>query len=207
MLIDKKQMKLIAITPQEDIKDEQHHIALLIAEGFIVHCRKPGKNAVELASYLRGIAPEFRNSIAIHDHHELANDMGIKRLHFPEKMRKETTFEPGRSSTFRLSTSVHSVNALASEELGPFDYIFCAPVFDSLSKPGYAANQEWQSPMPEIPGVEKIALGGITPDKMLNISNWGFDGVGFSGYLWENPPQITEKINRIKEVWLKDLTF
>lgn len=200
-------MKLIAITPQEDIKDEQHHIALLIAEGFIVHCRKPGKNAVELASYLRGLAPEFRNSIAIHNHHELADDMGIKRLHFPEKMRKEAAFDTGRSSTFRLSTSVHSVNTLVSEKLAPFDYIFCAPVFDSLSKPGYAANQEWQSALPETPGIEKIALGGISPDKMLNLSNWGFDGVGFSGYLWEDPSQMNKKINRIKEVWLKDLTL
>lgn len=207
MLQDKKQMKLIAITPEQDIKDEQHQIALLIAEGFIVHCRKPEKNAVELASYIRKIAPEFRTSIAIHNHHELANDMGIRRLHFPEKMRQEKPLETLQPANFRLSTSVHSIKTLASEELRSFDYIFCAPVFDSLSKPEYPANQEWHSPLPESLGVERIAVGGVTPEKMLTLSNLGFDGVGFSGYLWEDPQQITEKINRIKEVWLKDLTL
>lgn len=200
-------MKLIAVTPPQDVKDEHQYIALLIAEGFIVHCRKPEKKAVELAHYLRQISPDFRNSVAIHDHHELADDMGIKRLHFQEKKRLETKFSFEKHQNFFLSTSVHDVDKLAKEPLKPFNYVFCGPVYDSITKTDYRADERWQKKLPETLNFDKIAISGITPERMVTVNSWGYDGAAFSGYLWDKPEKIEKRINKIKKVWLKDLTF
>lgn len=198
-------MKLIAVTAEEDFRDEHRFLGMLIAEGFIIHCRKPGKTNLELAAYLRKIPAEFRDAIAIHQHHELAEDMGIRRLHFPEKLRKETDFTEEKYFSFTLSTSIHQPEDLGREKLQYFDYVFCGPVYDSISKNDYPGKDFWKRTT-AYEEVSKIAIGGVTPDKLLEVSEWGYDGLAFSGYLWNRPGDLQNKIDTIKEVWLKDLT-
>lgn len=200
-------MKLIAVTPPQDIKDEHHYIAMLVAEGFVVHCRKPDKTAIELAAYLRNIAPDFRSTVAIHSHHELAADMGIKRLHFPERMRLETSFKDEKYYNFQLSSSFHEKSQVTVKNTKYFSYIFCGPVFNSISKKDYPGMEEWQMPVSKISETEKVAIGGMTPDKFTQVRKWGYEGIAFSGYLWERPKDLETRINNIKEVWLKDVTY
>ena len=199
-------MRLFAITPVEDIKDEQQHLEELITEGFIVHCRKPGKTAVEMANYLRQIKPEFRPAIAIHEHFEIAEDMNIRRLHFTEQKRKEVDPNDFKYGKNVLSTSIHFKEQLEKDEkLKFFDYAFCGPLFNSISKPDLQENKSWQDKVSKEQPCDLVALGGLTAEKLPLVYHWNYSGAGFCGYLWENEKQTRDRFSKIKEVWLKDL--
>ncbi|MGK7392418.1 MAG: thiamine phosphate synthase [Candidatus Cyclobacteriaceae bacterium M2_1C_046] len=199
-------MRLFAITPAKDIINEQQYLEELIAEGFIVHCRKPEKNAVEMAAFLREIKPEYRPSVAIHSHFEIAEDMGIRRLHFTEELREKLNPDDFKYGKNTLSTSVHSFEQLENDEkLKFFEYIFCSPVFDSISKPENTENKIWQQKVSKEYQFDLIALGGLTAENLPLIYHWGYSGAAFCGYLWNDESQVRESFTKIKEVWLKDL--
>lgn len=199
-------MRLFAITPAKDIKDEQQYLEELISEGFIVHCRKPDKSAVELAAFLRKIKAEYRSSVAIHNNFEIAEDMGIKRLHFTEELRNKLNPEDFKYGRNMLSTSIHSPDQLEDDEkLRFFEYLFCSPVFDSISKPATKENKVWQQQMSKEYAYDLIALGGLTAENLQQIYNWNYSGAAFCGYLWQEESGIRKRFTKIKEVWLKDL--
>lgn len=199
-------MRLFAITPANDINDEQQYLEELIAEGFIVHCRKPEKNAVEMAAFLRDIKPEYRASVAIHNNFEIAEDMGIRRLHFTEELREQLNADDFRYGKNILSTSVHSREQLENDDkLKFFEYAFCSRVFDSISKPDKKENKVWQQKISKEQPLDVVALGGLTAENLPLIYHWGYSGAAFCGYLWDEEARIRDRFTKIKEVWLKDL--
>src|SRR5687768_7155909 len=84
-------MELIAISHPEFIPNESERINALFRAGLMrLHIRKPHCNVADLSQLIGEIDPAFHANIALHSHHELAAEFGIKRLHFPEKLRQET---------------------------------------------------------------------------------------------------------------------
>jgi thiamine-phosphate pyrophosphorylase len=153
------------------------------------HLRKPESTTAAMRKLLQAIQPAYYSRIALHQHHTLAVEFGIQRLHFTETMRERTNEEMWQefvAAGYQLSTSLHSVAAYGALS-SLFHYAFLGPVFDSISKAGYkagnVANQLTalvQRPVP------LIAIGGINESNYHKVMEQGFDGAAVLGAIWQN---------------------
>jgi thiamine-phosphate pyrophosphorylase len=199
-------MKLIIITDPEFIPGEAAIINNLFRNGMAcLHIRKPESKEVELRALLSAIDFCFLDKAAIHQHHNLAEEFGIKRLHFTAHNRIATSPEQLGSlheKGYILSTSVHDLNELNT--LSPFfSYTFFGPVFDSISKVGYLTSlPDHFSLNKEMKKVPVIGLGGIDISNLQKTKIMNLDGVAVLGALWQNPAQAVENLIELqKEVY------
>lgn len=187
-------MKLIVISDPLYFEGEGALINQLFESGLAVfHLRKPGSGKMDYARLLREIEPRFLERIALHQFHELTAEFpGIKRLHYPEALRKAmmASHQAFPFQGYILSSSVHDLDAL--QELADFDYAFYGPVFDSLSKPGYRGTLRSDFTLPAQPLVQLIALGGITADKVDRVKNMGFAGMAVLGAIWTDKTRVLQ---------------
>jgi thiamine-phosphate pyrophosphorylase len=182
---------MIVITNPILITTEIHTIHSLFENGLeLLHVRKPDFSETEMNAFLSEIKSDFRQQLVLHSHHQLASAAGIDRIHFTEKARIET-FEQGlkkwKKNGFKISTSVH--NMIDFEQLSHvFDYAFFGPVFESISKPNYASDIDFQKELHHRKNNKTalIALGGITADKIKTALEYGFDDVALLGTIWNS---------------------
>jgi len=198
-------MQLVVISKEDFFSDEADYINRLFEEGMTsFHLRKPNASIQEIQSLLSSIDSNFLKNISLHQYHSLAPDYGIKRLHFTEANRLNTSREQLdllRKSGYTLSTSVHSMENL-QDFTGLFDYIFYSPVFDSISKSGYKSNlpanfkvnDEYQS-------IQTIALGGINSLNIKLVKEMKFNGAAVLGSLWQNPENAVSEFLKLKECY------
>ncbi|MCF2498026.1 thiamine phosphate synthase [Dyadobacter chenhuakuii] len=183
-------MELIAISHPEFIPNEAERINALFRAGLMrLHIRKPHCNVADLSQLIGEIDPAFHANIALHSHHELAAEFGIKRLHFPEKLRQETPdfmLEKLSNAGFKLSTSIHDIAALTQLSKA-FDYTLFGPVFDSISKEGYqrVINDDFYL-KEEQKTIKVIAIGGIDHSNLNKIKQMNFDGAAMLGAIWHS---------------------
>ena len=98
---------MIVITNPASIANEISILESLFEEGLsLLHIRKPDFSELEMAQYIHQIRLEFRSKLALHNHHELAEDFGINRIHLSEKDRRNS-FSIHQHQEI-LSTSTHS---------------------------------------------------------------------------------------------------
>jgi thiamine-phosphate pyrophosphorylase len=194
-------MKLLAISSPDFIPDEAALINSLFREGLVcLHIRKPESGEEEFAYLLSQIEPDFLDSIAVHQHHNLAKELGVKRLHFTEKDRKMTDpeiFKSLKNSNFILSTSIHELAEI--DNLSPaFSYTFFGPVFDSISKTGYKSVLPDDFYIrPEIKKIPIIGLGGISSKNLEKVYAMNFDGAAVLGTLWNEPENVIVKFRKL----------
>ncbi|MFD2514821.1 thiamine phosphate synthase [Pontibacter locisalis] len=196
-------MKLIVISSPAPITREPLRINELFEAGLeYFHVRKPDYPKEQLRQLLQQIHPEHYSKIALHQHHELSGEFGINRLHFTEQSRSITPAAELlklKSEGYYLSTSVHSTEAL--QQLPPcFAYTFFGPVFNSISKPGYATSVLAGFCLTAAEkAVPVIALGGIDAEKIAQLVQMNFDGAAILGSIWKQPEQAVNNFTRIKE--------
>lgn len=183
-------MKLFVISSPDKISNEADHINALFAEGLSVfHLRKPTWTEEQMDAIISDIQLEFHSRVAIHSHHVKAKAWKINRLHFPERERtKHPLSWFSEFSDVILSTSIHH-HADILKLKNAFSYAFCGPVFQSISKPGYASDEWDNNPIPCATQTKLIALGGINADNIHSIPAMGFHGAAVLGAIWnaENP--------------------
>lgn len=186
---------IIVISDTEIFANEASIVNLLFDEGLMMfHLRKYSNSKLEITDFLKQIKPEYRNRIALHQFHEMANEFGIDRLHFSEQdrsLKKENDLRKLKHQGFILSTSIHTIdeyNKLSS----CFDYVFISPVFDSISKPNYKAQIFDLSSINKKATTKLIALGGITAENCTQTFEMGFDGVALLGSIWKSNDALSE---------------
>lgn len=196
-------MELIVISDPVCFADEPNLLNQLFEAGLaLLHLRKPAVERQALATLLNDIAESYHNRIALHQFHDLVAEFpAIKRLHYPERARNEQLKNntlPATGSDFTLSTSIHQQQAM--EGLSRFDYTFYGPVFDSISKPGYAGLKDINLLFAGQKHATKIiALGGISVEKVTAVKQMGFDGLAVLGTIWNNKEQAIEKFRELNE--------
>jgi len=150
----------------------------------LLHVRKPQEDVQQFRTLMLNIDPAFYPNIALHQHHELADEFNITRLHFTEQKRKlksPAQFDEFLGQGYFLSSSIHDLNSCS--DLDHFGYVFYGPVFDSISKRGYRTALPSGFVVP--PQRSKVyAVGGITAEKLADIKNMGFEGIGLLGTIW-----------------------
>ena len=197
-------MKIIVISHPEMLEGESALVNALFDEGLeIFHLRKPAIGIEAVRDFLKQIKLVYRERIALHQHHELANEFAMKRLHFPEAYRRllnndelSTLGEYG----YILSSSLHRLDDI--EEVKLFDYSFFGPVFKSISKPDYQHDLICSDTLIESnKQFNLIALGGVQDDSLNYLKSLGFNGAAFLGFIWQNPENAMLQFKKIKELW------
>ncbi|MFE3867266.1 thiamine phosphate synthase [Flavobacterium sp. LS2P90] len=182
---------MIVITNPITIINEIETIHSLFENGLeLLHVRKPEFTKLEMEVFVSAIKQEFRNQLSLHSHHQLAEAFGINRIHFTEKKRNETSekcLKEWKERGFKLSTSIHSMTDF--EKLSDvFDYAFFGPVFESISKPKYVSDIDFEKELKKRNNnkITLIALGGITSERIKTALEYGFDDVVLLGTIWNS---------------------
>jgi thiamine-phosphate pyrophosphorylase len=182
---------MIVITNPFFIEDEIQILHSLLEEGlYSLHIRKPDFSEVEIAKFIHQIKLEFRTNLVLHSHHHLAEDLGIERFHFSEKVRKEFPArfpKPCRFKCESISTSTHSIEDFNSLET-KFNYAFLSPVFKSISKENYSPEKDLFEEIKSRKNhkTKMVALGGIDSENIQKTFENGFDDVALLGAIWKN---------------------
>lgn len=190
-------MKIIVVSNPDVIENEANIVNSLFAEGLeLFHLRKPSYSESELIALIQNINEEHHSKIALHQHHQIAKQFGIKRIHFTESERlktKEEEFANHKTKEFILSTSIHQLKELDSLST-TFNYVLFGPVFESISKKGYKPNK--LITVPKNKKINLIAIGGINSDKIAEVEKMDFDGAALLGAIWTDTKNA---INTFKE--------
>lgn len=174
-------MKLIVITRPDFFEGEAEAINLLFANGLKrLHLRKPDAKTADIESLLQQIPTAYHDRIALHDGHELALAYPIGGIHL-------NTRHPEAPCGFkgRISRSCHSLDEV-NRYKDMCDYVFLSPIFDSISKSGYASafDAERLRAAGRLIDSRVIALGGISLNRIDEAKNLGFGGVALLGDIW-----------------------
>lgn len=177
-------MRLIVITQPDFAPCEAEAIRMLLAEGVDrIHLRKPGAAEAELRRLIEALPPDCYPRLSLHDRLPLACDYGLGGVHLNGRSPVAPAGFGGLASR-----SCHSLAELAAA--GTEDYLFLSPVFDSLSKAGYRAGfaeeQLRAAAAAGTIGPRTVALGGIVPERLPLVREWGFGGAAVLGYIWKN---------------------
>ena len=195
---------LVVISYPTAIADEANIINALFEAGLeILHLRKPEAHVDDLRELIEKISPQFHHQIALHQHHEMAGDFGMNRLHFTEAKRKEMSEEEltALKANTILSTSIHQTeayNTLSSS----FEYTFFGTVFNSISKQGYTStlNDDFIFPVKKNhPKV--IAIGGIDATNIQKVRDMKFDGIAALGTIWQKPEESIQQFKALQKAW------
>lgn len=178
-------LKLIAISWPTFFKDEAEVINALFESGLpLLHLRKPNADVGNVEKLIKHISPEFHDRLTMHYFPQLAADYELGGYHFSKGFDEA----PGDDWEGRLSASCHSIDE-ANARVGELDYVFLSPIFDSISKEGYksafAPDLLWQANNEGRINRRMIALGGVTPENMSLVQDYGFGGAAVLGGLWK----------------------
>ncbi|PXY38925.1 thiamine phosphate synthase [Flavobacterium cheongpyeongense] len=181
---------MIVITNPSTIANEISVIDSLFGEGLsLLHIRKPDFSEVDMEKFIHQIKQEYREKLVLHNHHEIAANFGINRIHFSETQRKKNDIKVIENMI--LSTSTHSIEDFNALE-NIFEYSFLSPVFRSISKENYNPKTNLFEDIKQRKklNTKMIALGGIHSGNIEETLRKGFDDVALLGTIWNSPDSI-----------------
>lgn len=169
--------KLIVISTESSLPNEVEIVREMLStdSSFRLHLRKPSWTKGEFESFLNKIETKHYPRISIHSYLELKEVYQGVSPHFTEKMRLDNK---GKSTSFHSKFE-------ANKSQFRFDYFFCSPVFQSISKKEYSSDEIWDINHWSFHQREKaVALGGMTAKNIGIARNLGFQNFAFSGSIW-----------------------
>lgn len=172
----------IAITPEHWLPYESEAITALLSAGFSrVHIRKPRATETKFRRLIESVDSVFYDRLTLHDFHPLAIEYGLGGVH----LNSRCACVPAGFSGL-TSRSCHSI-AEAIADHGS-DYLFISPIFDSISKAGYAAKYDPCELSAALRGALKgckvYALGGVCVERFGELKEMGFYGAVMLGCIW-----------------------
>lgn len=178
-------MTIIAITQPFFFEGEAEAIHHLFAEGRIdlLHLRKPDASAQQCRQLLSDIPMQWHGRIVTHSHFELCAEYNLHGCHLNHRC---PTLPPMHHGS--VSRSCHSLDEV-SKYKEQVDYLFLSPIFDSISKYGYhSAFDDATLQKAASRGIidnKVIALGGVTPQRIPLLEDYGFGGAAMLGAMWQ----------------------
>jgi thiamine-phosphate pyrophosphorylase len=168
-----------------------------------LHIRKPGATAVEIENLLGRLSSRWASRLVLHGSREMALRYGIMQVHGAVERTDGKRSGGGPLAEVGMgvavSTSVHSWAELAVLPEG-LEYAFISPLFDSISKPGYAAGKglllQPEGRLPCLP----VGLGGIGADTIGILLEQGWAGAAVLGAIWDEPGIAVERYKELKKI-------
>lgn len=171
-------MHRIILTYPTPVEGEIEKIKSLISEGlYALHVRKPNFSLEEMEEFLLKFTSQERKLFMLHSHHELVDKYSLKGYHISNWRSQEEMDE-----WYFYSTSCHSLEELDTVQ-GEVDYAFLSPIFDSITKQGYAS--KFADVQLEKKACSVVALGGIKEEHVDRLKSQGFDGYALLGSVWQ----------------------
>lgn len=169
----------IAITPPAIRPDEAAMIERILDRGWsYVHLRHPEASLGDMLDLIGAIPERLHSRLKLHDHFVLLDEFGLGGVHLNRRNP-----EPPRDFCGEVSRSCHSVSeAIAADD--DCAYVTLSPIFPSVSKPGYKGDFT-EAELLSIPGGRVVALGGVTPERVEELSRFPFAGYAVLGSLWD----------------------
>lgn len=176
-------MKLIVVTAPTFFVEEDQIITALFEEGLdILHLRKPETPAMYSERLLTLIPSIYHKRIVTHEHFYLQEEFKLMGIHLNARNPNEPHDYSGN-----VSCTCHSLNELQSKKHF-YDYVFLSPVYDCITKQGisagFTAEELRKAGKERLIDNKVMALGGITPDNILEIKDYGFGGAVVMGDIW-----------------------
>ena len=182
---------MIVITNPIPITNEINTIHSLFENGLeLLHARKPDFSEEEMKVFLSKVEQDYRCLMVLHQHHQLAEDFGINRIHFSENKRAEWNLNKEEDFLIK-STSTHSISDFNSLD-DCFNYAFLSPIYQSISKPEYVSNLNIEKGIKQRINFKTrlVALGGISSENIKETYRLGFDTVALLGTIWNSTNPI-----------------
>lgn len=177
---------IIVITRPDFFVGEAERITTLLTSGKadLIHIRKPQSNQYEVEHLLCELPAVLYPRLVLHDHHLLAQRYGLGGVHLNSRNPEPPTGWHGA-----VSISCHTFEELAEARKQSYAYMSLSPIFDSISKQGYrSAFTKAQLEDARIQGIidhRVMALGGVTFDRINEITAMGFGGAMILGDAWK----------------------
>lgn len=176
-------MKLIVVTAPTFFVEEDKIITMLFEEGLdVLHLRKPETPAMYSERLLTLIPEKYHRRIVTHEHFYMKEEFNLMGIHLNARNPKEPHDYSGH-----VSCSCHSIEEVKNKKHF-YDYLFVSPIYNCITKEGtsagYSAEELRQAGKDKIIDSKVMALGGITPDNILEIKDFGFGGAVVMGDLW-----------------------
>ena len=147
-----------------------------------VHIRKPGARREDMEKLVESIPQAYRNRIVLHDHFPLAEKYQLFGIHLNRRNP-----EVPRGWKGSVSRSCHSLEEVVRWKKR-CDYVTLSPIFDSISKAGYRSaftrEEIAEAARKGIIDEKVMALGGVTFNKMKEVTAMGFGGGMILGDAW-----------------------
>jgi thiamine-phosphate pyrophosphorylase len=184
-----------------------------------LHVRKPRAKMDELEILLDRLSSRWASRLVLHGSRELAVRYGISQVHGAVDYRDGSGrsgggpfagmaaagagtregLSAGELDGIAVSTSVRSWAELALLPEG-LAYAFISPLFDSISKPGYAANQDLlRQPETRLPCLP-VGLGGVGANTLGTLVQQGWKGAAVLGWIWEEPREAVRRYEQLKKI-------
>jgi thiamine-phosphate pyrophosphorylase len=185
--------QLVLLTAPSAQPDEPRVLADLLAQGLSrLHLRKPGWSAAQLEALIQALPPPCYARIVLHAYPELVRQYRLGGLHLTGSQRAASKRPPRLLPGQTLSTSFHALAEIARSRRR-YDYVFLSPIFDSISKEGYARNfdlgdlRRFFQAQAARPGYRPpvLALGGIEAPTIDLVRQVGFAGAAVLGAVWQ----------------------
>lgn len=177
-------MRLAVITGEAFRPDEAGTIVRLLEGGIDrVHLRKPGAAEGDLRRLVEALPAALYPRLTLHDCLPLAVEYGLGGVHLNGR-------NPVAPEGFRglRSRSCHAIDEVAACRRE--DYLFLSPLFDSISKRGYRAafseEELREAAAHGLLGARVWALGGVTPERLPRLREYGFGGAALLGCIWRD---------------------
>lgn len=185
-------MKLIVVTAPTFFVEEDKIITALFEEGLdILHLRKPETPAMYSERLLTLIPDKFHRRIVTHEHFYLKEEFNLMGIHLNTRNPNEPHDYSGH-----VSCTCHSVEEVKNKKHF-YDYLFMSPVYDCITKQGtlsgYTPEELRKAGKEKIVDSKVMALGGITPDNILEIKDYGFGGAVVLGDIWNKFNVCTDR--------------
>lgn len=185
-------MKLIVVTAPTFFVEEDKIITALFEEGLdILHLRKPETPAMYSERLLTLIPEKYHKRIITHEHFYLQEEFSLMGIHLNTRNPKEPHDYSGH-----ISCTCHSLYEVQNKKHF-YDYLFLSPIYNCITKSGvtsgFTAEELRQAGKSKVIDSRVMALGGITPDNILEIKDYGFGGAVVMGDLWNKFNACTDR--------------
>jgi len=199
-------MKLILISPSKKQDSEIGFLLNMFEQGLpTYHVRKKTFSTRDLKNYLEEIPAKYHGRIIIHTHHELALKYDLKGIYI-SRSHKKSKFSLWfwekwlklRKSNLEISTTLRNIEDVM-DYIPRYNYIFLAPVFDSLSGNFQSAFSDYNlAPALKNTRYKVMARGGISTQTIQKANELGFGGMAFYTSIWKADNPLQEFI-KVKE--------
>ncbi len=202
-------MEIAVISCSHDEVNEIEEVVRMFDAGLKhFHIRKPRKNKQELSDYIQRFPHKFRKQLILHTYHGLASQFKLGGIHLSREHRKRNNLYALRLWVRRklnpnliVTRTFHKLTDITQDKR-TYTYAFLSPVFDSVTRSSLAGGFSRRALHIIIPQAKQpiYALGGITVDRLTEVSENGFYGATFHGSIWDNDIPASQIFKEAKQL-------